>query len=192
MDNNRTILAVVLIVLLWSGYSLFFAPQTPPQQAPPVEAVAPVKEKTQNSAKIKSVQDISLPDIADNDNTDESFLTVSSDYYEIKISTIGAAVSSIALKKYRETNDVDSAPFQLFAADSFDLSTLQTSGSDGLYLPANLNYKIMDGHDAVSVNSENVTVSFVATVNDLTFVKSYTFHPASYSFDLSVQVVNNS
>ena len=192
MDNNRTILAVVLIVLLWSGYSLFFAPQTPPQQAPPVEAVAPVKEKTQNSAKIKSVQDISLPDIADNDNTDESFLTVSSDYYEIKISTIGAAVSSIALKKYRETNDVDSAPFQLFAADSFDLSTLQTSGSDGLYLPANLNYKIMDGHDAVSVNSENVTVSFVATENDITFVKSYTFHPASYSFDLSVQIVNNS
>ena len=29
-NNNRTILAIALIILLWSGYSLFFSPQTPP------------------------------------------------------------------------------------------------------------------------------------------------------------------
>ena len=192
MDNNRTILAVVLIVLLWSGYSLFFTPQVPPQQAASVEEVVSVKDKKQEPVKIKSVQDISLPDIEENVSIDESYLTVSSDYYEVKISTVGAAVNSIVLKKYRETNDFDSAPFKLLGADSFDMSTLQTSGGDGLYLPANLNYKIVGGKETVAINNESVTVSFVASVNDLNIVKSYTFHPSSYSFDLSVQLVNSS
>ena len=195
MDNNRTILAVVLIVLLWSGYSLFFAPQTPPQQVVVVEEAVPVKELGGESTKIKSVHDISLPDIEKNNHSlglGESFLTVSSDYFDIKISSVGASISSIVLKKYRETNDFDSAFFKLLDADSFDLSTLKTSGSGGLYLPADLNYKIIGGSDTVVVNNEKVTVSLVATVNDLTVVKSYTFHPTSYSFDINVQLVNNS
>ena len=33
MENNRTILAIALIVLLWSGYSMFFAPKPPQQPA---------------------------------------------------------------------------------------------------------------------------------------------------------------
>lgn len=192
MDNNRTILAVVLVVLLWSGYSLFFAPQTQQQQVVPVEKVVPDDQNYKENAKIKSVNDISLPDIVDNVNVEESFLTISSDYYDIVISTLGASVRSIVLKKYRQTNNFDSAPFSLFDSDSFELSTLKTSGSEGLYLPINLNYKVIGGSKNIDIKNENVTVSFVATANNLTVIKNYTFHPSSYSFDLSVQIINNS
>lgn len=191
MDNNRTILAVVLVVLLWSGYSLFFAPQQQVQQAVPVEGVAQTVEKKQENMTIKTVTDISLADIVDV-NMEESFLTVSTDYYDVKISTTGASIRSILLKKYRETNDSDSAVFTLLDGENFKLSTLKTSGSDGLYLPDNLNYKALDSRNFIELNNENVTVSFVASVNDLTITKSYTFYPTSYSFDLNIQLINNS
>ncbi|NOQ42518.1 MAG: membrane protein insertase YidC [Desulfuromusa sp.] len=192
MDNNRTILAVVLVVLLWSGYSLFFAPQPQVRQVVPAEEATQTVQEKPEKAKIKTVTDISLADIVDDVNVEESFLTVSSDYYNIKISSIGASVRSIVLKNYRETNDSDSEIFTLLDADNFDLSTLKTSGSEGLYLPANLNYNALDSRNTIELNNEAVTVSFVASINDLTIIKNYTFYPTSYSFDLSVQLINNS
>ena len=102
MDNNRTILAVVLIVLLWSGYSLFFTPQTPVQQVV-VEKETLDVQIMPDVAAIESVAATTSSDIVVNTDSEESFLTVSSSYYDIKISSIGATVRTIVLKKYRET-----------------------------------------------------------------------------------------
>ncbi len=192
MDNNRTIIAVVLVVLLWSGYSLFFAPQAPIQQVPPVEMVTKENLPKEEVKPIDSAVDSSASDTLSNLNEKESFTTISSDYYDIKISSIGATIHSIVLKKYRETNAVDSPDFNLLDSDNFTLSTLKIAGSDGLYLPANLNYKVLDNKSSIEITNENVTVSFVATINDLTVVKNYTFHPSLYAFDLDVQLINNS
>jgi len=192
MDNNRTIIAVVLVVLLWSGYSLFFTPQGPIQQVPPVEKVVEHKQVVPEEKPIKSAVDSSASDTLSNLNEKESFVTVSSDFYDIKISSIGATIHSIILKKYKQTNDVDSPDFTLLDSANFTLSTLKMSGSDGLYLPPNLNYEMIDSRPIVEIKNDNVTVSFVATINGLTVVKNYTFHPSLYSFDLDVQLVNKS
>jgi YidC/Oxa1 family membrane protein insertase len=192
MDNNRTILAVVLIVLLWSGYSLFFAPK------PQVQQVVTVEE-TKNENKISN--DVVIPktaavttksDYVVNTNDEESFLTVSSDFFDIKLSTVGATIRSIVLKNYKESNEPDSKLFNLLNSDSFDLSTLQSFGSDGLYIPKNLNYKIIDNKKHVDINSDNVQVGFVASINDITIIKTYIFHPTSYSFDLNIKISNSS
>ncbi len=191
MDNNRTILAVVLIVLLWSGYSLFFTPQPPAPQVV-VENEAQISQKNIDVPVVEPQNEATATDIVVNTTNEESFLTVSSNFYDIKISSIGATVRTIVLKKYKETNSSDSEPFILFATDNFNLSTLKTSGSDGLYLPVNLNYKAIDDIKHIDIKDESQVVRFAATINDLTVVKSYTFHPASYSFDLSVQLINKS
>jgi len=192
MDNNRTIIAVVLVVLLWSGYSLFFSPKTPPPAATSAEKVATeqqpaVQEKSKTGPSIDSLG-LDTPSSAEKKG---SILHVSSDYYDIQISSVGATIRSIVLKKYKKTNAVDSPPFHLLDSQGFPLSTLKTAGSDGLYLPSNLNYKIIDNKSSVDVKNKNVTVSFVATINNLTVVKNYTFHPSSYSFDLDVQLLNS-
>ena len=192
MDNNRTIIAVVLVVLLWSGYSLFFAPQAVPPQVASVEAVTKEQPVKQEGKQVTPGVDSPTPDVLPGSNEKESFLNVSSNYYDIKISSIGATIQSIVLKQYKETNAADSPPFHLLDSQSFALSTLKTSGSDGLYLPSNLNYKVLDNKSSIDVKNEDVTVSFVATINDLTVVKNYTFHPSSYSFDLDIQLINNS
>ena len=191
MDNNRTILAVVLIVLLWSAYSIFFTPK------PQVQQVATVKESKQvdqiNKEVVKSKPVVVTPrtDIIQNANKKESLVTVSSDFFDIKLSSVGATIRSIVLKKYKETNETGSKLFTLFNSDSFDLSTLQSFGSDGLYIPKNLNYKIIDDKKHVNINSENVQVSFVASINNMTVTKTYIFHPTSYSFDLKINITND-
>ena len=192
MDNNRTIIAVVLVVLLWSGYSLFFAPQAVPPQAASVEIATKDQPVKPEDKQMKPSVDPSALDVIPNSNEKESFLNVSSDYYDIRISSIGATIRSIVLKNYKETNAADSPPFHLLNSQNFTLSTLKTSGSDGLYLPSNLNYRVLDNKSSIDVKSEDVTVSFVATINDLTVVKNYTFHPSAYSFDLDIQLINNS
>lgn len=192
MDNNRTIIAVVLIVLLWSGYSLFFTPQAPIPQVVPAEKVAQEPQVRPEIPQVSQGVATPSPEVLVDSNEKESFLRVSSDYYDMKISTVGATVRSIVLKKYKETNDTDSPAYKLIDSDDFTLATLKTAGSDGLYLPVNLNYKILHNKEAIEVKNENITVSFVASINNLTVVKNYTFHPSSYSFDLSVQLINNS
>ena len=192
MDNNRTILAVVLIVLLWSGYSLFFAPKPPVQQATTVEKSTKVAQVNKQATKSKPASVTPQPDFIDNANQSESLVTVSSDFFDIKLSSVGATIRSIVLKKYKATNESDSKLFTLLNSETFDLSTLQSFGSDGLYIPKNLNYKIIDNKKHIDINTEKVQVDFVASINNMTVVKTYLFHPASYSFDLKIKIINGS
>ena len=191
MDNNRTILAVVLIVLLWSAYSLFFAPQ---QQS--VQQIAPateVKQENQPAAAVnekKSSVTSNIVTAEENNPVEESTLLVTSSDFEIEISSVGAAVKSIVLKKFKETNDKNSAPFTLFKNDKPELATLKNVGSNGLYLPANLNYEIIGGSKKVNIAADPVKVSFAAEVNGLQIIKSFTFQPDSYTFDINVEIIN--
>lgn len=192
MDNNRTILAVVLIVILWSAYSLFFAPQQQVQQPVVVEETQQDQKVDKGEEKIKSVVINSKPDIINNQNEKESFLTVSSGYFDIKLSTVGATINSIVLKKYNETNEENSKLFTLLESPNFNLSTLQNFGSDGLYIPKNLNYKIINKTKHIDIENEKVNISFVASINDIIVTKTYTFYPDSYSFDLNIRITNSS
>ena len=191
MDNNRTIIAVVLVVLLWSAYSLFFAPQMPAPQVAPAEKIAQQTPVVQENTPIKPAADIPSDVLIENRES-ESFLRVSSDFFDMEISSVGATIHSIVLKKYKETNAADSPEFKLLDSGNFSLSTLKTTGSEGLYLPANLNYRVLDNKKSLDIKNENKTVSFVASINDLTIVKNYTFYPSTYSFDLDIQLINNS
>ncbi|MCW8893454.1 MAG: membrane protein insertase YidC [Deltaproteobacteria bacterium] len=197
MDNNRTILAVVLIVLLWSGYSLFFTPQQ--QTIPPAQDKVVVAPDNQPSKELEkagvSNSAVSTPvtkpmlDIG----AEETRISVVSDYFEIELTSLGATLHSVDLKNYKKTNDVNSEDFHLFSDKDTGLSTFITTGSDGFYIPSNLNFEIISNKsDVVYVTNESATISFAATINDLTIVKNYTFYPSSYSFDLNIELTNNS
>ncbi len=188
MENNRTILAVVLIVLLWSAYSLFFAPQV---QVPQVVETKVAEQVTVSNQNVKPKIAIgTTQDLVIDNNVNESFVTVTSQYYDIKLSTLGATVNSIVLNQYKESNTSFSPPFVLFDGDSLNSSTLKTSGSDGLYLPSNLNYNVVEGVKKVEVLNQDVAVTFVATTDDFIISKKYIFHPVNYAFDVEVKLVS--
>jgi len=192
MDNNRTILAVVLIVLLWSGYSLFFAPQQQVQQ-PVVEAVLPTEEQTAGTDSVNtqqsSVSNIDLSLVG----AEETTYTVETDLFDIEFSSFGASIKSIDLKNYKQTNDVGSPNYLLFDGNKFDLKTLITTGSDGFSIPSNLNFKLVDqDSENIKLSETNNKLSFVSQTDNFTIIKNYIFDPISYSFDLNIQLINTS
>ena len=68
---------------------------------------------------------------------------------------------------------------------------MRTFGSEGLYLPDNLNYQLVNAPSApVQVTDQDQVLNFVAEANGLRITKRYTFHPHAYTFDLQVSVQN--
>ena len=100
-NNNRTIVAIALIILLWSGYSLFFAPRpAPPVESTPVVAVD--QQTTQleplNAVPVNRVQDLRVaPEDIPSDYR-ERLITVSTELFDIKLSTTGAVVRAVTLE----------------------------------------------------------------------------------------------
>ncbi len=192
-NNNRTILAIALIILLWSGYSLFFSPQPPVENtAAPEAAVSQQAEQAPVPAapvtpSVEVAKAVLPADYL------EQFVTVSSDLYDIKLSTTGATVREVILKQYRESNDPDAQPYHLLDFGSDALATFKSSGSEGLSLPADQPYQLPPGvGNTLTLGAEPKTISFSSTTaSGLTIVKHYTFYPQSYQIDLKVELVNS-
>lgn len=196
MDNNRTILAVVLIVLLWSGYSLFFAPQQQVQQQVVVDAVSPQADQQNasvNSSVVNSQQSVASNIDLSLVGADEVLYKVETDLFDIEFTSLGASIKSIDLKNYKQTNDVGSANYLLFDGNKFDLKTLITTGSDGFSIPSNLNFKLV-GQESnnIKLSGDNNKLSFVSQTGNFTIIKNYIFNENSYSFDLNIQLINTS
>lgn len=193
MDNNRTILAVVLIVLLWSGYSLFLAPQPQVQsvESENTAVVATDSEKGPVSTVNESVNGTGTVLDGLISNTEEKIYKVETDFFHMRFSSIGASLRFIDLKNYKETNDADSESFILFD-EKDNLATLLTSGSGGLSIPTNLNYALVGADsDSIRISDTNNRIDFVAKTNDLIINKSYVFNGDSYSFDIVYKIQNN-
>ncbi len=195
-NNNRTILAIALIVLLWSGYSMFFAPQPPP--APPASETASTTaaEPAAGSeifpaARLEEPLQGSTPLPAD---YRERLISVSSDLYRLEFSTTGATLRSVELKQYRASNGKNAEAFMYKELGEFKFASYKTSGSEGLAIPTDLPYQMVAGADSsILVGDEKKVVTFTATTaSGLTVNKSYIFYPDSYQIDVQLQLANTS
>lgn len=193
MIDNRTIIAIVLIILLWSGYSIFFSPVPQTQETENNLTVdkKPSEEKSFEVAT-ESITTESIP-IVDNNLSNEKSYTVTSDLYDIVLSSKGATIKSVSFYKYRDTIRKDSDKLYLFNNSDFDLFTVKTSGTDGLNLPSNLVYTLSNfDTNEFSVASHSLKLSFQAIYNGLTIIKEYTFYPDSYHVDIALSLLNTS
>jgi len=196
MENNRTIIAIVLIVLLWSGYSLFFAPQRTVQQPAVVDSSAKAENKpiSGETGLVPSVAEkmVEPPAGSPQANVEERIITIESDLYKLKLSTVGASLRTMALKQYRETNDKDAEPYILKEMGPENVATFQTSGSDGFSIPTNLPYQVKGlSEDQVQIGASPLNISFTAALpSGLVLVKNYTFYPDSYQVDVSLRLTN--
>jgi len=192
MDNNRAIIAVALIILLWSGYSIFFPP--PPSPAPGPDQTVEKSVEESKPIKAETATDQVLTEQIDSTNYQEKLLTVSSDLYNIKLSTTGAAIRAITLNQYRESNKADAKPYQYMPLTSQQLATYISSGSEGLAIPADLPFQpAANLPDTITLGSSEKVVSFsAATPSGLSIIKNYTFYPDTYQIDVKVELINKS
>ena len=192
MDNNRTILAVVLIVLLWSGYSLFFSPQ----QAIQNDSINELKSdnsvvtKDENIVRKSEPTEVTEPVVSVVNIGEEKLINIETNYYNLVLTTKGATIHSFSLNNYKESNLENSDYYNLLK--SIEKDSLSTTGSDGIYLPNNIIYNLVTDKTDYKVSNERTTVSFIADTNELTVIKNYIFNPSDYTFDLEVQLINKS
>jgi YidC/Oxa1 family membrane protein insertase len=193
MENNRAIIAVALIILLWSGYSIFFPPHPPPAE-PVAEKVVQQPVAQNMPAEDRSVNEKIIVQQVDRSDYQERLITVASELYDIKLSTTGATVRAITLNKYKESNQADAEPFEYMLMGSQQQATFKTSGSEGLAIPADLPFKLVgETTDTIHLESSEKIISFTAvTPSGLTILKDYTFYPDTYQVDVNIQLVNNS
>jgi YidC/Oxa1 family membrane protein insertase len=188
MDNNRTILAVILIVLLWSGYSMFFAPQRPVVEnqkiTPPSNDKITVDTNLDNIPK-DPVNDV---DYKITDDQNYSDLKVSTPLYDVVLTSKGASIKFFDLKKYKKNKSSDEN-FVLFGKKN-DFITLTSTGSDGLPLSPNLNYSLPSSvSDNLNIDSKR-SITLTGKSENFKIEKTYTFFPENYSFDLKVKITN--
>ncbi|MFO7811933.1 MAG: membrane protein insertase YidC [Pelovirga sp.] len=189
--DNRTIIAIVLIILLWSGYSIFLAPSSP---VTPAQDQVEQIDQTDTLSVTKSEQEI-LPVTGNGQTSDheEKLIEIKNDKFDIVFSTKGATIKSIYLFDFKEDIKNNSLNLYLLNNDEFKFYSLKSSFSEGLNIPDDLIFNI-DTDTVTTFGSDNsLTVSFVAEYNGFLLNKNFTIYRDSYHMDINfiIQNTNN-
>lgn len=191
--DNRTIIAIVLIILLWSGYSIFFTPSSPNI----------ISEQNTESLDLTTNKDIFVNDnkVISTSNksesisfSDEEFIEVKNNKFDVVLSTRGAALKSVNLFDFKEDNESGSLNFFLLNNDNYKNYSLQTFFTDGLAIPKDLSFSLKN-KEKPSFNSNNdyVSVVFETEFNGFLLSKTYNFFKDSYHVEVlsTIENINN-
>jgi YidC/Oxa1 family membrane protein insertase len=198
MENKNTLIAIMLMLAVWFGYSLFFQTnypnnQTTEQQSVSVEQISSKPLiSTEDESVVEAVNFIPL--LSSDQPVSGREITVDNDLYRAVFSSVGARLISFKLKKYREESDLDSPLISLVDPSSFREATLNTVGMDGIKFPVDAVYQIDSNEDEIQLTgSKKLSLNFSFIRNDgLKIVKTYIFHGDKYAFDLFLKVSNQS
>lgn len=198
MENKNTIIAIVLMLLVWTGFSLLFpqhqAPRTNPSattvstpaDAPPGKKVTPVEDD--------SVAAPILPPTA-NPVTGEAIeqrnITVETPLFHATFSNRGGRLTGFSLKHYRQTTAVDS-PHVVLVDQQAGKGTLLTGGTEAFGVDPAAVYQC-DAPPSLSLaKGDKAELRFVTRApSGAVIEKLYSLGGDRYSFDLQVKVTNN-
>lgn len=185
--EKRALLAVVLSLAFFYGYSLLFpAPEKKVSREPvqkaassvttavsvPVQVAKPVRQKALFSKVSKDV-------------------AVETDQFTAVFSCQGGTLKSLVLKKYRETSGAGGLPVSLVPENSVEGLALKT-GSTGFLLDPDAVYT--QSTDTLRVTgNETKRLDFSWTSpQGVVIEKSYTFSGTGYDIGLDTRISNNS
>lgn len=185
MDNKNTIVAVVLMLAVWIGFSFLFPPQQPtqpPAPAAPARSPAPAAE----APKPPPASSVQIPAQA----TQVRQIVVENDLFRAVLSTSGARIVSLDLKRFSVTPE-GKEQITLVKAEVPRNGTLRTAGTDGIPLPADAVYSLEGpGQISLSGNQSRELVFTAPLPNGLVAEKIFVFHGDKYQVDFRVRLRN--
>ncbi len=198
-EQKRLFLAVVLSIAVILGYQFFFAPAPKPDNQNPEAPSQTQNSSKSGSAKVLDFTPRTEPEpapAARSELGDFRTITLSTPYYTIAVSEHRAAVTSLTLKDYRETNDKGSPAKQLVPRELADLT-------GGIFPVDTARGSIRGLADAVfSANADSTDISLKEGEKDITFSwtnpdgitvkKMLTFRADSYLIHCNIIVQNGS
>jgi YidC/Oxa1 family membrane protein insertase len=198
-EQKRLFLAVVLSVVVLFGYQFFFAPAPQPDNQNQDAPSQTMDSSESDSAKVSDFTPKTVPvtaPAAQTDLRDFRTITLSTPYYDIAVSEHKAAVTSLTLKDYRETNDEGSSAKQLVAKELADLTggifSINTAQGSIRGLADAVFSSDADSTD-LSLNQGKKDITFSWTNPDgITVKKVLTFRADSYLIHCDIIVQNGS
>lgn len=198
-EQKRLFLAVVLSIAVLLGYQYFFTPAPRPDNQNQNAPLQTMDSSESDSPKVSDFTAETEPAPAPPAQTelrDFRTITLSTPYYTIRVSEHKAAVTSLTLNDYKETND-DGAPAKQLVTKElaeitggiFAVDTAQASirGLADAVFSADT-----DGTD-ISLNQGKKDITFSWTNPDgITVKKVFTFRADSYLIHCDVIVQNGS
>jgi YidC/Oxa1 family membrane protein insertase len=201
-DNKNLILAMVLMLAVWLGFSFLFPPTKQDQQPPvanqPVQTVPAKEEPTQPvvdrpaaDAEVNSVTR-SADAIAAETSAPAREIIVETSKYRAVFTTEGARLVSFKLKDYRTTADPDSPPIEMFEPGPIRYATFRTNGTEGFSLKDDALFEsTAPGKIEVSANEE-IKLSFQhVAANGMQYVKTFVLHNDRYIIDIILELKNS-
>lgn len=187
-DNKNLIIAVVLMLLVWFGFSTFF-PQAPPVQEnqvaeSPVQAPVTVKTATEETPLAPTNQVL---------DTAERQIRVETDFFRAKFTSSGARLLHYELKEYRVTAEETAAPVVMVDASSAKQGTLRLEGLGDFSFNPDVAFAVVG--DVVDVNlsgdAKKSLVFRAVLPSGILLERRFEFQGNSYAINSETVVVNN-
>jgi YidC/Oxa1 family membrane protein insertase len=200
-ENKNLVLAMVLMLAVWLGFSFFFPPQKEQQpesvQSTPVVA-SQAQEETVVTERVVEVETLPVTgetpvSMAVQTSTPAREITVETDKYQAIFTTDGARLISFKLKDYMETAAKDSTPVQMYETGPLRYSTLRTTGAEGFGLSENARFETTSASVVNVNNQDHLEISFKhIAANGMQFVKSFKVRGDEYVIDMALELSNAS
>ncbi|MDG5468364.1 membrane protein insertase YidC [Deltaproteobacteria bacterium IMCC39524] len=200
-ENKNLVLAMVLMLAVWLGFSFFFPPQKEQQaESAQTTPVAASQEKEEAVVTDKVVEVETLPAAGETPvsvdaqtSTPAREIMVETDKYQAVFTTEGARLISFKLKEYMATAAKDSAPVQMYETGPLRYSTLRTTGAEGFGLSEGALFETATA-SVVSVNGqEQLEILFKhVAANGMQYVKSFNVRGDEYVIDMALELSNAS
>ncbi len=189
--EKRALIAVVLSIAVFYGFSAIFGPQ---QKPVPVQGTSAVKTENVGAAPVVSVQkadEVQSKIPSTKLLSTATDVTVENDRFIAIFSANGAAIKKLTLKGYRESNSASSPSVALLGQSDPSALSFSTRGagfalsSQAVYTPDLTSLKLSSDEKKKLVFTYVDTQGFVVR-------KTYSFEGSGYGINLETQLVNNS
>lgn len=192
MENKNTVIALVLMLVVWLGFSFLFPPSQPAKQPAAVVSNEPAAAPAPSLAPAADVEvrpadpTPSLPQV-------ERQLLVENERFKAVLTSSGGRLKSLELKEYQATAAHDSGPVVMLPAGSLRQAALRTSGSDGFNIAEDAYFQFAENtSDTLTLSGDetrSLTLTHI-TPSGLQIQKIYSFQGNNYGFELQVVVRN--
>ncbi len=173
--EKRALIAILIVTLLITAYTYFFLPKTTPKQS----QQEPNKQTSVSQQATKE---------AKTTKRNEKLITINTDNYIMKISSINGAIKELILKKY----SVQEKKVTLVKSTGY-YNTLETVFADKTIenIEETKPYKVESYNIDLTKPNQTYTLKLVKEDNATKIVKTYYFKNGQYNFKLSVKVFKN-
>ncbi|WP_025270748.1 membrane protein insertase YidC [Hippea sp. KM1] len=176
-NEKRALMAILVVTILITAYTYFFLPK----QQPP--------EQSSNATKTTKQQIEQVNKKTPKPKTEnEHFITIETDNYILKISSLNGAIKELLLKKY----SINKSNVQLVKSSGY-YNTLETVFADKNIekMEETMPYKANKEFVRLSRQNSTSTVTLKKTNGTYTIIKTFEFKDGVYAFDFKVEVLKD-